>query len=807
MREKVCFDFGWKFFLGNLPPKNDSEEWGATKAKAFHFGATAMDFDDSRWKSLDIPHDFVLEGDYTRKYDSFAEGQMIPAMETINNRHFAGGSLEGGIGWYRKSFILSPEYEGKRIYLHFGGVFRESTIYINEFFVGRHSSGYTSFFFDITDFVLFDKPNLLAVRVDATGREGWWYEGGGIYRHVWLEIVEPVHVAPWGTSVISKSDLQNPSARLFIETEVTNRQVEDTVVTIESIALDTSDTPVVMARSRITLSRWDSSVCKQCLEMPNAHLWSLENPYLYRLQTNVYVKSKLIDTVYTTFGVREIHFDKDNGLYLNGRRIKVNGLCHHHDHAGVGIAVPDRLIAYRLEKIKEVGCNAYRCAHHPPSEELLDLCDRMGILVMDETRVTSSANEYLDQLKKMVKHGRNHPCIFIWCLGNEEIMLQFEPEAQRIVRTMCMETKKLDPSRPVTLAACLWSAKRDIRKHYDTLDPLLPVMKEVDVAGFNYSPEKWGAYHALAPQQPMIITEATSNSGTRGCYETNPYTSGYYIMDPYNADKEVRKEVAEKRNKAERMWKTYTDMPHLSGYFVWTAFDYRGEPSPMRYPAISTQFGIMDYCGFQKDSFYYYKSWWDTEPVLHIFPHWNWPDKIGEPLNIYCYSNLDSVELFVNGQSQGIKRMDRNWYLEWEQVTYQPGVLLAVGYKESKEVLKREIKTTSAPSKIELLPDRDCICANGQDLSIITVRVVDEEGLVVPDADHQIFFHVKGTGRFLGVGNGNPGSHESDKLPVRRAFHGLCQMLIQSGLEEGTLQVEAKAAGLESASCSVRVSK
>jgi beta-galactosidase len=799
MRHKLCFDFDWKFFLADLSPRNDVEGWGGAKAKAFNFGATAIDFDDSGWRHVTLPHDFVLEGDYTQKHDVFTEGTQIPAMETINSRHFAGGSLAGGVGWYRKRFDLSDYDESQRIYLHFDGVFRDSYVYLNEYFIGRHSSGYTSFFYDITDFVNYDKPNVLAVRVDATGREGWWYEGGGIYRHVWLEVVNNIHIAPWGIFVSAAPDFDSGTAQVRVETELVSKTTEDVMVTVESLVLNSNRETLISVQNTLSVSRWCEALCVQNLELTQARLWDLDAPYLYMLQSNIYENNKLTDTACTYFGVREIVLDPTKGLHINRRRINVNGLCAHHDHAGVGIAVPDRVFEYRLERMKEMGCNAYRCAHNPPTPEFLHMCDRMGILVMDETRQTSSAVEYLDQLRAMVKRDRNHPSIFVWSIGNEEVMMQFEPEAARIARAMRMEVKKLDHTRPTTLGGCFWSAKKDSRQSFDSAEPMTKTMCELDAAGINYSPARWDEYHALMPRQPLIITEASSNSGTRGCYATNPLTGGYYIMDTQNADKAIRKDAAEKRDKAEEMWKLYAEREYMNGYFIWTAFDYRGEPSPMRYPAISTQFGIMDYCGFRKDNFYYYKSWWTEEPVLHIFPHWNWQGQTGLSVNVYCYSNMDEVELFVNGQSQGRKKMDRNWYLEWVDVIYQPGTLSADGYRLGAKVITKEIKTTGEPVKIELRPDRDSIIADGRDVAIIEVRVLDAEGLVVPTANNQIFFDVRGSGEFLGVGNGNPGSHESDKQPFRRVFNGLCQLLVRSGFDEGEIVVAASATGLESA--------
>lgn len=793
MRERICFDFDWKFYLGDLSPRTDSEGWGAAKGKGFSFGAAGMDADDSGWRKLDLPHDFVLEGSYTRKQEKFKEGSEIPAMETIDNRHVAGGSLEGGIGWYRKRFQLPEKYAGKRIYLIFDGIYRQSSVYLNHYDIGRHASGYTSFYYDITDFVNFGGDNLLAVRVDATGREGWWYEGGGIYRHVWLEIAEPVHIAPWGIGISDETQRtdRQADAELTVRTEVENRNTRDEAVRIETIIADANGNQVGSDSICVKADAWSGRVFEQRITLQNVHLWNLEDPYLYRVISNLYRGDKLLDSCETAYGIRDIRFDPERGCLINGSEIKIKGVCCHHDHAGVGIGVPDRVWQYRLEKLKEMGCNAYRCAHNPPSKELLDLCDRMGILVLDETRKLSSSGENLEQLRSMVKRDRNHPSVFMWSIGNEEVFAQDQPETERIVRTMKMEVRKLDPKRPLTIAFTCWNGKET----FDSARPFLHVSKELDVMGFNYSPRAWEEYRVLMPQQPVLITEIGSNSGTRGCYKTDAQLGHYYVLDPDNEGRAVKKDVAESN------WQRISQTPCLSGLFIWTGFDYRGEPSPFSYPDISSHFGAMDYCGFPKDNFYYYKSWWGEEPVLHLFPHWNWPDQAGKPMTVYCYSNLDEVELFVNGESQGRKAMQKDWYLSWENVIYQPGCLSAKGYRNGTEVLSEEVKTTEAPYRIQLIPYRNSVNADGQDTALITVKILDKNGLTVPTADNLVRFEIEGAGTLLGVGNGNPSSHESDKIPARRAFGGMCQLLVRAGKDRGKIVITAASDGIRRDVC------
>ena len=477
------------------------------------------------------------------------------------------------------------------------------------------------------------------------------------------------------------------------------------------------------------------------------------------------------------------------------------------DHAGVGIAVPDKLMEYRLHKMKELGANALRCSHNPPSPVLLDLCDRMGILVMDETRKTSVSAESLEQLRYLVKRDRNHPCVYCWCIGNEEVNLQFTPEAVRVMHAMRMEVKKLDTSRPVTMALIYWNPNAAKNSSDIDVEELIPAAKELDIAGFNYNPDKWDRFHEAVNGLPMMNTEAFSNSWTRSCYETNPDKGHFYVMDPENKNKNIRKWNEDSAYKAETMWKMYNERPYLSGYFIWTAFDYRGEPTPMPYPAISTQFGVMDYCGFKKDIAYYYQSWWTKETVLHIFPHWNLAGQEGRPVTVYCYSNLEEVELLVNGKSYGKRTMEKDWFLKWDNVIYEPGVLCAVGFRGGRETERKEVRTAGSAVRMELVPYEEEIRADGQDTAIFQVRLLDKDGQLAVTADPQITFTVEGAGRFLGAGNGDPESHEPDKLPVRRAFHGLCQLLVRTAGEAGEIFVTAKAEGAGTAQCRIRCEK
>ena len=810
--------------MGDLSPKQNTDGWGGAKARAYSTGVPAVDFDDSKWRLVDLPHDFVSEKEYCFKRHDSAEMKDIPEMESIGSRLFAGGCLEGGIAWYRKKFTIDCNLDNKRVYLYFDGVYRNSTLYINQYFVGTCASGYTGFYYDITDFINIGGENIVAMRVDATEREGWWYEGGGIYRHVRLEVVDSVHIEPWSVSVQAKPDLENRTASVKISAKIRNRYFEEKLVRVEvelrnqdgnacSTLIrvehrpnakmskgDVSLTPCQLAGGYMApIKEWDNIEYSGELVLEDIALWDLDHPYLYSAVIRLYLGDTVCDDYMVKFGIRDMKFDCDSGFYLNGKNIRIKGLCCHHDHAGVGIGIPDSVNEYRIIKMKSMGANALRIAHYPASPELLDICDRLGMLVFEETRRMSSAPEDIECLKAMVKRDRNHPSIFLWGIGNEEIFSQHRAETVRTTRTMMAEVKKLDPTRSITSAVVCW----DGEQRYDTAQKYVEVTKNLDVMGFNYCPTAWDDYHQRVPRQPIIITEASSNSGTRGCYSTDESAGQYYVLDEDNGEKVANKRKAVKKNMGEDEWKYFAERPYLAGIFLWTGFDYRGEPTPLQYPAVYSQFGIFDYCGFEKDNYYYYKSWWQKEDVLHIFPHWNHEGKIGEPINVYCYSNLDEVELFVNGKSCGRKQTQKNWYLTWENVAYEPGELKAVGYRDGQCTTEDVVKTTGKPYGIGLSTFKDKITVG--DTAIINVDIVDKNGNTVPTADHKIYFDIAGPGVLLGTGNGNPGDHDSEKIPERCAFNGKCQLLVKA-VAEGKLRITASSEKLASSNCYVQSS-
>lgn len=797
MGKRINFDNCWRFFRGDLAPKKNTDQWGGAKARAYSFGAAAYDFDDSGWEEIELPHDFVIDGDYTVKNNEASQMRDIPEMESINSRHFAGGCLEGGAAWYRKKFFIDRKAAGKRIYIHFGGIYRDSCIYMNEYYIDRHESGYSSFYYDITDFVNIGEENLIAIRVDSSGREGWWYEGGGIYRHVWLEFADSIHTAPYGIFVSSKADLKSKSADINISIKILNKEFTDKWITVKGVIENQEGDYVDGFESGINILQWDKGFINERIHINEAQLWDIDSPYMYNLKLRLYDGDRLCDENEQHFGIRDMRFDSDTGFWLNGRNLRIQGLCCHHDHAGVGIGIPDDVNEYRIHQMKSVGANAYRSAHHAPSDELLDICDKEGMLVFAETRRMSSAPEDIEALRSMVKHGRNHPCIFLWGIGNEEIFSQNRSETARTTRTMKAEIHKLDPTRPVTSSVVCWDGK----KRFNSAAGYIEVTKNLDIMGFNYCIEAWDDYHHRMPDQPIMITEATSNSWTRGCYCTNEEKGQYFIYDDNNINKCKSGSKAVKKDQGEKMWRDFAARPYLAGIFIWTGIDYRGEPTPLTYPSVYTQFGIFDYCGFEKDNFYYYKSWWKNEPVLHIFPHWNHKDKVGQPINIYCYSNLDEAEIIVNGKSYGRKKIEKNWYQEWSSVIYEAGEVKAIGYKNGKEVMVKFVRTTGAVNKIELKPYKDAVRIGGT--AIINVQLIDENGVVVPDSDNEISFNIRGAGKFVGTGNGNPGDHAKDRVPIRRAFNGRCQLLVKVEME-GDIEIMASSDNIIGGACIIK---
>ncbi|MFZ2656777.1 MAG: beta-galactosidase GalA [Victivallales bacterium] len=761
-RERLLMDHGWRFHPGDIlvPPSlthSDAYASGWAKTGVFR-GAASPDFDDSEWRLLDLPHDWVVEGEFSPQ----ASGPR--------------GYYSGGVAWYRKTFFLSAADKGRKLFLEFEGIFRDATVYLNGHRLGHEPSGYVGHVYDISDQSFFNDDNVLAVRVDSSENEGWWYEGGGIYRHVWLTKSAPVFFPPCGIFVSADPDSGKHSASVLIQSTISNDLEELVDGELLSFISGPDGNPLAETRSPFSIGAGEDLTVAQNLELACPRLWSPDDPALHISRSVILINGEAVDEERVTFGVRSIRFDPDRGFFLNGKSLKILGVSNHEDHAGVGMAVPDRLFEFRISRLKEMGANAWRCAHNPPAPAFLDACDRLGMMVMDETRCMNSTLDGRRQLEHMIRRDRNHPSVIMWSLGNEEGEYQGNDNGREIIRHMRRWVRRLDPTRQVTLAmSSYWG------------EPVSPVL---DVQGCNYNHESFDDYHKRYPAHPMLSSEDFSSSWkTRGEYENAEPLGLFSSYDKFP----IRPDCT-----ADSVWGAVAERKFVAGTFPWTGFDYRGEPSPAGWPCVGSNFGILDTCGFPKDIFFFYQAWWSTQTVLHLFPHWNWLGREGQIVPVWCYSNCGEVELFVNGKSLGRRSMKPNGHIEWDAV-YSPGSLCARGYVDGAPVAEKIVETTGTPYSLSLIPGKKMISADGEDLAIITVAVLDNAGRTVPLADNEISFSIDGSAAFLGVGNGNPASHESDKIPRRRAFHGLCQLILQAGREPGKTVVHARSGGLRPA--------
>lgn len=774
-RERVSLDLDWRFTFGHASDMSRDFDYGLalrTHAKQGARVATCVDtdFDDSNWQKIDVPHDWAVALPFAQGVKGpIANGEDEPDMLAAHGYKPIGRDYpETSIGWYRRVVPVSPADKGKRLWIEFDGVFRNALIIFNGFILKRHDSGYTSFQVDITNFInTDDKPNILTVRVDATEGEGWFYEGAGIYRHVWLVRTHAVHIPQWGVCVRGKTD-----GMVEIETTVRNASALPRSVKLTS----TIGEKEAQDGAAVEVAAGESTTLRQTLKLTNPILWSVETPHLYRLETSVEADDGAQDRMVTYFGLRDIRFDAEKGFLLNGKPLKLKGTNNHQDHAGVGAAIPDALQVWRLQQLKDMGSNAYRCSHNPPTPEVLMACDRLGILVIDETRKMSSSEDGLYQLDAMVRRDRNHPSVIAWSICNEE-PLQGTERGIEVAKTMKALCKRLDPTRPVTAALDNSYGKG--------------ITSVVDVLGFNYRHHLMEKFHADYPTIPIYGSETGSTVSTRGEYVNDPSRS---VLQAYDTEHPWWASTAED------YWPLFDEKAFIAGGFIWTGFDYRGEPTPYnRWPAISSQFGILDTCGFPKDNAYYYRAWWKNEPLLHLFPHWNWEGKEGQIIPVWVHSNLDAVELFVNGQSQGKKTVVENRHLEWD-VAYQPGKIQAFGYKGNKVVMKATRETAGPATKLVLTADRTTLKADGRDVAVFKVEAFDAKGRPAPKADNLVKFSLSGDGAVIGVGNGNPASHEADKASERKLFNGLAQAIVQTGRSAGRISVTASAEGLKPSS-------
>ena len=774
VREKLRLDEGWKFAFGNAA--DPAKDFGCateyfnylTKANSIHNeGPYTAKFNDSTWQAVRIPHDWVCTLPYA------VEASHSHGYKTVGYKY-----LETSVGWYRKTIHIPESDLGKHIALQFDGIFRNAQVWLNGFYLGTEPSGYATQVYDVTEYVNYGGDNLICVRADASLEEGWFYEGAGIYRDAWLLKSSSVSVAPFGTFVFASLKAPYSTATIHVKTEVNNHDLKAQTCTIEQRLLDAQGRLISEAEvAKMNLKSIETAECSQTLALDNPHLWSTDDPYLYKVETTIRVDGNVTDVYETTTGIRDIAFDANLGFLLNGKQLKLKGVNMHQDHAGVGAALPEALMKWRVKKLKELGCNAYRSSHNPMTPALLDICDREGILVIDENRLSGINSEHLRLLERMIKRDRNHPSVILWSNGNEEWGIENSVQGTRIAEAMREYTHLLDPTRHSTMANAGGSE----------------LIKGLDVVGFNYIVQNDVDNRKKAhPEWKIVGSEETTGCGTRGVYFDLPESEGR--MKSLNMGT-----IPGVENVIERGWKFYAERPWAAGLFYWTGFDYRGEPNPLKFPAHDSEFGILDYCGFMKDEAWYLKSVWTDTPVLHIFPHWNLQGYEGKEVSIFAYSNCDEVELLVNGKRMGKKQMPKNGHLKWN-VVYQPGKLVAIGYKNGKRILTKTIETTLPAYQIVMKTEHQRIQADGRDVAVVTIEIQDRKGRIVPDACQMLNFSLAGDGRILGVGNGDPaylGSDHPNELDCHKfqipAFNGLAQVILQSSRQASSLQLTCKA--------------
>ena len=758
-RERLLFDFGWKFHLGcDLAALHElgSADGLDAFAKTGDFAFATESFDDSGWRTLDLPHDWAVELPFFHDEN----------LQSHGYKPLGRNYRDTSIGWYRRTFGVGAADANRRTVVEFDGVFRSAMVFLNGCYLGRNEAGYVPFQFDITDFLNYSGKNCIVVRVDATYGEGWFYEGAGIYRHVWLTRTDPLHLGYCDSTV--RCEVRPGRTEMALDTRVLNQGRHLERAGVRWRILDADGRQVASALTPAQPIRpGESAAFTSHTILPSPALWSPETPHLYSAMLTVESSGQARDAERINFGVRTVEFDPDRGLVLNGRAVKIKGTCNHPDHAGVGTALPDSLHEYRVNVLRSMGSNAVRTSHNMPAPEWVKACDRLGMMMMCETRTMSASPQALDELAIMIKRYRNSPSIVLWSMGNEEGTLQQSALGEQIVAAMVARAHELDPTRLCTAA---------VNGTYDK-----GVALALDVLGFNYNLDAIESYRAAHPRRRLVGSETASTVSTRGIYITDPKRNW---VSAYDTDHPPWAELAEE------WWPFYAARDYLAGGFAWTGFDYRGEPTPYGWPSVSSQFGIVDTCGFPKDVFHYYRACWSDEPVLHVFPHWNWQERRGEPIRVWMYSNLEEIELFLNGKSLGRQKARPLEHLEW-QVQYEPGVLEARGLRKGQTVLITRRETTGEPAAIRLTPDRNEIYADGEDIVLVRVEVVDSAGRHVPTANVPVHFSVTGAGRIRGVGNGDPNCQESDQQPMRSLFNGLAQLIVQAGRSAGDIIIDA----------------
>ncbi|SDW34601.1 beta-galactosidase [Lutibacter oricola] len=785
-----------------------NDDWRFFNAEAE--GAEKNSFDDSKWRNLNLPHDWAIEGPFSEEYNARC-----------------GGLPFHGTGWYRKNFKMEASAKGKVVRMEFEGAMYDAHIWVNGEFVGNRPYGYIGFEFDISNYLKYDgSDNVVAVRLRPQDLSSRWYPGAGLYRSVWLKIDNPVHVEQWG-AYITTPTVSEKLGVVQNETTVVNTSNKDAKVVVKQEYFSPEGKLAASIEDEITVKANSKEVSGTYVNVKNPKIWDTENPSIYKAVTTVSKNGKVIDTYNSTFGIRAISFSTE-GFFLNGKKIRFNGVCLHHDNGSLGSAVYKRADERKLQIMKSMGVNAIRTSHNPPSREFLEVCDELGLLVLDEAfdvwaeaKVPNGYNVFFNEwaerdIKDMVKRDRNHPSIIMWSTGNEIHEQHNKKEGWKVARMLSNYCKEVDPTRPTTLGMNNFEAPYKMN-----------FAAQSDIAGINYKPTKYGYIHETYPQLALYGSETSSCTSSRGVYhlpiekytthESLHVTSYDLIGPPWAYPPDVEFHFQEQN-------------PNIMGEFIWTGFDYLGEPTPYggkdnstngywngHWPSKSSYFGAVDLCGFPKDRFYLYQSQWTSKPMIHLLPHWNWKGMEGQDIPVYCYTNCDEAELFVNGKSMGKKVKGKDltelivkfsryegdsfqskYRLSWN-VPYQAGNIKVVGYKDGKQVLEKQINTAGKPAKVSLKVDRREINANGEDLAYVTVRIEDKNGNLCPNATNLVNFSVKGAGELVGVDNGNQISLESFQANHRKAFSGMCLAILKSSKTSGKITLTAKSKRLKSA--------
>lgn len=755
-----CFNDGWKFFKGDVA---DGQNTG---------------FDDSPWENVTVPHDWSIFNTPSR--DSAAGS--------------GGGCMDGGVGWYRKKFTVPGDYQARKVYIGFDGIYMNSQVWINGKSLGIRPYGYTSFEYDLTPHLVYGGSNVIAVRVNNNDPTSRWYSGSGIYRNVWLTVLAPTHIDYCGVFVTTP-EVKSDSAAVNIKTTIMNRSDASRTFQLTTAILDADGkTVTIHTSSSVTIDAGGNNTISQDIAVSSPQLWSPSSPYLYLVRTQLKINGSVVDTYQTTFGIRTFAFDPDAGFSLNGVNMKINGICNHHDLGALGAAVNYRAIERQLQILKAMGCNALRTAHNPPDPQVLEVCDRLGFLVMDEAfdvweTGKNNLNDYHLYFKEwakadiqaMVLRDRNHPSVIMWSIGNE-IQAPIVETAAKLRDWV----KAIDSTRPVTWASNNMGGQAEQE-----------ITKLLDIAGYNYHPRFYDEQHKTYPHWKKLASETVSAVRSRGVYKM-PASEKITRGDDLQCSSYDNGSHGGASNARE----SYTDVNSrgfMAGEFIWTGFDYIGEPYPYEWAAKSSYFGIIDTCGFPKDIYYFYQSKWTTEPMVHILPHWNWSE--GTTVDVWAYTNCDTVELFLNDVSQGIQTVGDSLHLTWS-VPWAPGTLRAKAVK-GDTVVHDQVTTAGPAGKVRLKPDRTAITADGKDLVFIETDITDAEGVLVPNATNKVDFSVSGPGTIVGVDNGNPISYEPYKSSSRSAFSGKCLVIVQTTQTPGSIVITAACDGLSSDSVTI----